>query len=160
MPTGFTQLLNHTNGGQYDRAIISAKILDGTEGPLTGMSGDSNEMRWVAACFRPDAAIASFNFLGGNGIFSDANPAAQTITASGATKPVLLIGQMSTFWASGQPISPRSTSPAMDELSGYNDSHYVHYKIYSTSDTPVNHSYDMDDEGFGNVLQSGYLTFN
>lgn len=151
VPTDFTSLVN-TFGG-VSRHITSAKILTGGETAVTGMTG-AGFKHWVAAVFRPSVTYSSLTANSSNDELTNGNPTSQTITASGETNvPILLYGQMYSDIA----ISPRTTSPTMDEIAGAATVHYAHYKIYNSG--PVNHSYDMDDEGALNVLQSGYLDF-
>lgn len=152
VPSGFTGLQdNQVSGG----GIISAKILVGGETTVTGLAG-SAEQRWIAATFRPTVAISGFAWNDPAGASADTNPAVQTINAAGATPPVILLGQM----AAGSAVSPRTMSPALDELNNHaQTNHFAHYKIYNPGDTPADHTYDMDDEGNQNLLQSGYLTF-
>jgi hypothetical protein len=155
VPSGFTALQTNGSAG-VGGGIISAKKLDGTETTVTGLNGDNDEL-WIVATFRPTGPFASFAWNSGNGEnVNSANPASQNIVALGATVPVILLGQMC---ASGT-ISPRSISPAMDELNSHsNVNQYAHYKIYNPGDTPASHTYDMDDEGNQIVIQSGYLSF-
>ena len=47
----------------------------------------------------------------------------------------------------------------MSEIAGFAGNHFAHYRIIASGDTPDNNTYDMDDEGDRNTLQSGYLTF-
>ena len=91
-----------------------------------------------------------------NGELTDGNPVSQTITSSAASPlPAIAYGQMANLKAAT--VSPRTHSPAMTELTTGDVFHYAHYKIYATTDSPADHTYDMDDEGGSNLLQSGYL---
>lgn len=152
LPDLFTQLVN--NGGVNTRAIISAKILDGAEGALVCMDGDASD-RSVTMVFRPDAPISAFAANSINGQATGGDPSVQTIAAAAAASlPIILLGQM---YSSGT-VDPRSVAPAMIEVVGVVN-HFVHYKIYGSADTPLDHTYDMDDEGTANAIQSLYLTF-
>lgn len=155
-PSGFTKLMTATLLGS--RMSLFAKILTGSETTVTGLDGDSSvDRHWAVATFHPDFPISGFsNGMTPNSEITNGNPAAQTITAaSSPSKPIIVWGQMNT---SGS-VNPRTTSPVMNELTTMDAQHYAHYKIYSSSDTLVNHTYDMDDEGNANMLQSGYLVF-
>lgn len=148
-PADFTRLGNNIGvSGHFSE--IAAKILVGGETTVTGYNADIDES-WIAATFHPSSPITGFAWNSPNEQGTTGNPSAQTITA--ATPPIILLGAM----GSSGTINPRTTDPTMDELTSGSD-HFGHYFIYNPGDTPVNHSYDMDDEG-SNLLQSGYLTF-
>ena len=135
------------------RAKIFYKILTGSETSVTGLNGNNSE-RWIVLVLRPDATITAVTDNDtSNNQATTGNPTSQTITASGESAPVVLYGHM---YASGT-VSPRSTSPAMTELTS-GATHYSHYYLYNSGDTPADHTYDMDDEGT-NFISSGYLTF-
>ena len=158
-PAGFTKLATFASSeGWWERASVFAKKLDGTETTVTGLNGP-NGTRWIAATFHPDSPFLSFaNGMTPNGEWTNGNPASQTITsASAASLPAMLWGQMS-LWSSVT-ISPRTTSPAMSEIAGAVGNHFAHYRVIAYGATPDDNTYDMDDEGNSNVLQSGYLTF-
>lgn len=151
-PSGFTRLITTSIGtATACKGIISAKILDGSETTVSTMN--DSEDGAVGLVFRPDQPFTAYAAQGMNGEATQGNPASQTIAANEAsTTPVILIGHM----AARGTISPRSVSPAMDEIAD-GTSHYVHYKIYNTA--PQAHTYDMDLEIEANVMQSLYLTF-
>jgi hypothetical protein len=154
-PSGFT-LLDYQGSGSVG-AAMSAKILTGSETSVTGMdrSNLSGDVSWIAAIFQPSAPLASLtaNLFAGNGTSGD--PSISDIAAAGATPPILVLGQMSALGA----ISPRTTSPTMNEIQGAGTYHFGHYLIYNAANVPANQSYDMDDEGLRNILQAGYLSF-
>lgn len=156
-PSGFTQLISDVASGIDCRAQICAKRLTGSESTLNGYNSATGHYI-LALIFRPSLSFSSFTFHSGGAASTqivDYDPSSQLINSSAATTiPVLAFGQM----GSSLTIDPRTVSPAMDELGSVNN--YVHYKIYNIGDTPVDHSYDMDDEGSSNTLQSGYLTFS
>jgi hypothetical protein len=66
--------------------------------------------------------------------------------------PVIGVGHVS----SSNAVSPRTNSPAMTEIAGPSTGHYAHHIIYGTPSTPLDNTYDMDDEGNPNIIQSGY----
>ena len=159
-PSGFTKLITTaTPGGWYGRASVFAKKLDGTETTVTGLNGP-NGTRWIAATFHPDSPFLSFaNGMTPNGVIEQSSdPSVQTITsASAASLPAMLWAHMAVWNA--VTISPRTMSPAMSEIAGFAGNHFAHYRIIASGDTPDDNTYDMDDEGDRNTLQSGYLTF-
>lgn len=150
-PSGHTQAAMVTDGSA-SRATISYKILDGSEGSLTGLNGATAEDK-IYLVFRPSTSISTVIYNSAGASIPDTNPALQTIDPTGETSAVILVGQM----ASNGVIDPRSVSPAMDEVAGGATSHYAHYKIYNSS--PASHTYDMNDEGVNNALMSGYFEF-
>ena len=105
----------------------------------------------ILLVFRPDAPIttaahADPDQFTGNGI-----PAAQTVTASGGTPPLIVFGA----YSSSGTINPRTMSPAKNGEVANGTTRYIAWKIYNSS--PANVSVDMDDEGDGNTLQSCYI---
>lgn len=150
-PSGHTQAAMVTDGSA-SRATISYKILAGSEGSLTGLNGATAEDK-IYLVFRPSRTITTPTYNAAGAAIPDTNPSLQTIDPT-AEVAALLVGQM----AANAAVSPRSTSPAMDEVVGGATSHYGHYKIYNSA--PASHTYDMDDEGVNNALMSGYFTFN
>lgn len=155
LPSGFTSCQNNNSDSSTTfgdvRSIISAKILVGSETTLTGMNGGVDDF-WIVLVFRPSSAISAFAWTG-DGDARDGNPPEQTIVASAAAAPVILVGQMS----AGTAVDPRTISPTMTEVAGPSDHHYAHYRIDNSA--PQDTTYDMTDEGAGNVMQSGYFTF-
>lgn len=153
LPTDFVGLQDQT--GSNTRISLSAKKLDGTEGSLTGMDGTSTD-RKIAIVLRPNAAFTSFAWNSPNAEINTANPSAQTIALAGETALcAIAFGQMCE--TGGAAVSPRTTSPAMNEITGSDTSHYAHW-LLQTLGSYANITYDMDDEGT-NGIQSGYLTF-
>ena len=152
-PSGFTKII--TNSGNDTRGSIFAKKLDGGETTVSGLNSGGS-VWWIVAVFTPTSPFAAFaNGMTPNGEWTNGDPSQQTISLPAST-PALLFGQMGNRTVL---ISPRSVSPAMDELAGAVQQHYAHYKIYNPGDVPASHTYDMNDEGAGNVLQSNFLTF-
>lgn len=156
IPSGHTSLVTDTQtlGILGLRASIRYKLLTGSEGSLTGQDG-TNFVDKVYLVFRPSSAITTVTFNDGQFEAANVNPSSQATGAGSGTPPVIVIGQMGT---ETNPVSPRSTTPAMSEVVGGGTNHYGLYKIYNTS--PANQTtFDMDDEGNANTLQLGYLTF-
>jgi len=157
-PSGFTELIFEEAVADETSAKISAKKLTGSETTVTGFLGSTYDAL-IVAVFRPSSTFSSFNLSGSDSDITNSDPASQTIgSGAGSTIPVLAFGFMAGF----PEVSPRTISPAMDEigLTGGVPHMYAHYKIYNIGDTPANHSYDMDDEGDWNTILSGYLTFS
>jgi hypothetical protein len=147
-PSLFT-ILGRTNSSDL-YAGMYGKILDGTETTVTGMATTPT---WVTAIFRPDAPISAFavNSLLQQGTAS--NPTAQVVTSSAtASYPIINLCMLFT----NNTLSPRITSPTMNELSSGNTQMYGEYYIQTASAVDV--TCDMNDQGV-NVLQSLYLTF-
>lgn len=90
--------------------------------------------------------VGSVNFQDTSG-----NPSPQTVTASNATNPVVVIAH----YAASAAVDPRTFTPAADgEILGGSNRNYAKYKIYNSG--PQNVTVDMDDEGV-NYLGSFYL---
>ena len=101
--------------------------------------------------------------LGGNGTNSTAgDPAAQNVTAGSANPPLVVFGVYGAIGLSGT-VNPRTFSTTKDaEIEAVGDGTFSNdvdlwlaYKIYNTA--PADTSIDMDDEGTGNFLMSGYI---
>ena len=153
-PSGFTQG-HSTVLGSYTRGIISAKILDGTEGSVTGMNG-SNMNRKIGLVFRPSQPLAGFAFNGQRNAMADGDPSISDVLSGAASSfPIIVYGQMA---ASSATITSRTISPTMVEVAGAATNHYAHYLIYDAN--AADQSYDtVDSGGDANTLQAGYLTF-
>lgn len=152
-PSGFTNGMNDVTSST--RAMLSAKKAVGSEGSVTGMSETTDKK--IGLVFRPSTAFTSFAFGGTSTTVDDGNPANRTSAVSGAgTYPVLVLGHMGVMTATT--ITGKSISPEMSELSGSDAGHIAHYLQYSGSAADVT-AYDKNDDGSGNFLQIGYLTF-
>jgi len=139
------------NVGAWGKVLASGDI--GASVQFISASDSANGI--IAMVFRGNQAIASF--AAGATFGSQAttgDPTTQVIASSlGAGNDVLALAHYASFNA----ISPRTASPEMNEISGANTTQYAKHKIYSATDQPVDHTIDMDDEGAGNFLQSGWL---
>ncbi len=136
------------------RWTLSYKIADGSEASasLTGMTtGSGSFANKILLCFRPDIPATSAVSADPDATITDANPSAQTVTASGGTAPLIVFG----CYASTGAVNPRTMSPAKDGEMSSGTSFYVAWKIYNSS--PADVSVDMDDEGNNNMLMSCYI---
>lgn len=157
-PSGHSNKINSSGG--FARAMVSTKVLTGSEGTIAGMVTTATSVnRKTYLVFRPVDPVSTITANDTAGQVTAGNPTGQTINAaSTGSYPTLVIGQMCTSFAS---IDPRSVSPAMNEIENDKDSdlgQYVHWKLYLESAS--DHTYDMDDENEDNGLQSCYLTFS
>lgn len=93
-PTLHTVLLNATGSGDISRAerlMVSAKILDGTEGAITGMNGLTEFT--IGIVLRPSIPIASFaNAVAWDEDIQNGNPGARSITIDTETEALVVIG--------------------------------------------------------------------
>lgn len=153
-PSGFTD--GNIDTSALERIILSAKIAAGSEGSVTGM--DAAVDKKVGLVFRPNNwTIGSFTFNDMQGTVVNGDPAAKSSAAgSAASYPVLVFGHMGTMDAST--ISGKSVIPSMNELAGPDAGYFAHYLIYPSSAADLT-TYDKGDDGSGNFLQCGYLTF-
>lgn len=154
-PSGFTTLYEGVT--LPTKAIVSAKLSDGTETVITGMDGGVADSK-IIDIYRGDISFTGFspqNFAEASSAVG--NPASQTISSSGGTVPLLALAFYYTLNGSGI-INPRTFTPAKDgETASADQSHYSAWKIYDVDETPVNHSVDMDDEGTSNRVIKGYV---
>lgn len=150
VPSGFTSIVNTTSANV--RQIASYKIADGTEASasLTGMNGDVINAKALYV-FRGNVAISAVNVSTPNSEATDGNPASQSVTASGGTPPLIVLG----CYGSSGAVDPRTFSTTKDGEINPSTALYLAYKIYNVS--PADTSIDMDDEGVNNILQSFYI---
>jgi hypothetical protein len=109
-------------------------------------------MAKAIAVFRGSTAASSVTVASVNAEVSSGDPAAQTVTASAGTTPLVVIGAYSTIFAS---VDPRTFAPTKDGEIAVGTAAYLAYKLYNS--TPADVSIDMDDEASDNALQSCYL---
>lgn len=159
-PSGWTQALASTGLSQGAisgsmRQVVSYKVLtnaDITAGSVTGMTANDRVKRMLA--FIPDASITTVTPGSWNQELTSGDPASQTVTASGQQTPLVVFGMI--FDNNAAPAFS-TESPAFDATGTVTDGCGIRvgYKVYNSS--PSNHSVDMNDEGGGNALVSGYL---
>ena len=159
-PSGFTQITTVTQGGSSNtRVTTSYKVANGSEASatLTGMTGTGGQGK-VLLVFSGNIAISSIVTGDIDQAITDSDPAAQTITASGGTPPLIVFAA----YTSSHSIDPRtftvSGSSAKDgevEASGTQMDVWLAWKIYNSS--PADVVADMDDEGFDNGVETFYL---
>lgn len=158
VPSGFTKVFGALEAGYSCRCVMSYKICGGSEiGSFAGMTdepvfGFNDPIPYMSLLIlrgsSPIVTAAPSTF---NGQVTTGNPSAQNVAASGGTPPLVVVAG---YGASGA-VSPRTFSPSPDgEISPGAQSH-LGWKIYNSS--PSNTTVDMDDEGTGNALSSGYI---
>jgi hypothetical protein len=151
VPSGYTQLLTISNSAS--RVVLSYKIADGTEGGnnVTGMTTPGG-VRGGIVVYRPNRSIVSVSGSDPALEITSGNPVSQTVNASVAIPPVIIIGL---YWALSGAIDPRTMSPAKDGEVNAGTTFYLAWKLYASS--PQDTSVDMDDEGFSNIVFSAYV---
>ena len=154
VPSGFSTIFNN-NGTMTYRGIASYKILDGTEAStsLTGMN--ETEESKILVLFSAGAASVAEQDV--DSAYSASNPSAQTVTASGGTAPLLVLGFAATRGSA--PTAFDTASPAFDAEVVYTPASpylMLGYKIYNPGDSLSNHSVDIDDYG-AQILGTCYL---
>lgn len=154
LPAGFSFLATTTIGnGSNDswKATSGYRILDSTA-TLTNFM-DAEDSRIVILVFRGSRSIISVTPSSWNGQSTTGNATSQTVSASGQSTPLLVIGcagsinSATTFSTASPAFDAQVVGPDSDQRMGYN--------IYNT--TPANHSIDINDLGNDNHLHSGYL---
>ena len=106
--------------------------------------------------YRADQIIGSLEASTPSTELTDANPSAQTILAGAASPPLVGFASYSNL-STATAVSPRTMTPAKDgeiDVTGSGDTYFAR-KLYNAS--PANISVDMDDEGDGNALGSGFI---
>lgn len=158
VPTGWTQIGSPLDNGSTRKWIVSYKILvSGDPGsPVSGMGGDSNTDEVDKVMFVFSSSTGSFTSATSstwNGQQTTADPTSQTVSASGQTTPLIVLGQSFCSNAAG---AFSTASPAFDSTVANGSTHMLGgYKIYNSS--PSNHTIDQNDLGATNCLRSGYV---
>ena len=155
IPAGWTGIagVSRTFLDQTRRSRHCCKVLtaeDISAGSITGISG-STEAK-VMLTFRPNGPISNIIASTWNVEATAANPAAQTVTASGQSVPLIVFGAAGAI-QTGAAFS--TASPAFDATVLANSRLRVGYKVYNAS--PANHTIDMNDLGSDNQLASGFI---
>lgn len=149
-PSGWTLVGSYkTLDANKTTLAIWYKIADGSEASSTVSSWFSGDFAALISSltFRADKAITSAAGFDYEAIYTNADPSAQTVNASGGTAPIIVVGY------SGN--GTLTLSPTEDGSVDSGFSAYRSWKIYlsSPSDTTV----DTSDNGSGNTLQSCYF---
>lgn len=154
-PTGFTQISAlGSSGGVNQAATSSYKIATGSEsGAIDNLYNQASGNIHGVVVFRGNTPITSISLQSVNSQGTSGNPTPQTVTASGGTPPLIVLGF---YTASTADIDPRTFSPAEDGELLVSNRHSIKWKIYNVGNTPSNHSVDMDDEA-NQILASCYL---
>jgi len=150
VPSGFTALANGDDGGAT-RLRTSYLVLGAAPGgtSVTGMDGSPDSK--VMLVFRPSITASSIATPTWNSQGRSGNPDPQTVSASGQTPPLVVIGVASS--TGGSPAFS-TQSPAFSATVTQGNV-IVGYTIYNL--TPLDQNVDMSDLGSVNVLQSGYI---
>lgn len=150
IPSGFTSLANASSESSL-RLRTSYRVLGAAPGgtSATGMDGDFTDQK-IMLVFRPNQPASSIAIPTWGAEATQNNPSAQTVSASGQTQPLVVIGAAAT---SGSPAFS-TASPAFDGTVTQGLL-IVGYKVYNTA--PSDHTIDMNDLGSRNVLESGYI---
>ena len=159
VPTGFTSIFNMTGGSTYtNRMTGTYKIAASGDGgkTITGMNGDFNDK--VIAVFRfGPTGIQTVTVSTPSTEFSVVKPAAQTVTVSGISVPLIVFGcyRQSTT-QTGQTMSPTESGTISSTRSPPIN---IRYKLYGNGSVPANATIDEADGGT-NFLASFYIKLN
>lgn len=154
-PTGFTQIDTRTvvSGAAFRafRQTLWYKKAVGTEtGNLTGMNANINLKAMLV--FRGNIAATTITVGSATGVGGiDTDPGDASVTASGGTPPLVVIGAYGSTGA----ISPTTFSTTKDGEVNPSTLLYLAWKIYNSS--PANTTVGMDDEGNANTLNGCYI---
>jgi len=160
VPAGWTSVgsLFRMTGGSFNRVGVRAsrKILVAGDisASITGMNGILNEAK-VLLVFRPTGGtITTVDASTVNGQATSADPASQSVVASGQPIPLIVIGGASSH---GGSAAFSTASPAFDATVVTTGNGWLRggYKIYNSA--PADHTIDMNDLG-NNGLISFYLS--
>lgn len=156
VPDGFTPISKVDSSGT--RGLAGYRICDGEEaGSIAGLDGDGSR-RTILLVFRGDIPITGVAASTWNAEATSGNPSSQSVLASGAAVPCVVIG-----WVHQQTSAAFSTAtPSFDAVveyqSGPTQDADAGYKIYNTS--PADHTIDAADTGTWNILMSGFIEFS
>jgi hypothetical protein len=150
LPSGFTSLANTLAEGDA-RLRTSYRVLGSSPGgtSVTGMNGATSNAK-VMLVFRPSITALSIAVPTWSGEGRSGDPANQTVTASGQTPPLVVIGVAGTTGTPSFNVQTPAFSATVTQ-----GGIIVGYIVYN--DTPLNHTVGMADLGSRNVLQSGYI---
>jgi hypothetical protein len=152
-PSGFTSVVNHALSPA--RSMVSWKVMTSVDilaGSVTGMSGSNSSNKCIAA-FRADRPITSVTASTPNGEATSGNPSPQTVAASGGTAPLIVLGNArgeANVVLSGTLVSGGTA------VNGSNNTARGYFQIQNSS--PSDLSFDMNDSGAFNIMQSFYLS--
>lgn len=158
--TGFSAISLYNTLPSNDLAIFTwAKIL--TESDInvnitgTNTSATSGYRRKTLLFFRKTSDVGPVNSFTVKDIKNQGtqgDPTSQVITSGSGTKPLVAFS----IFRSTTGLSGQSFTPVADDNISNGTTVQVSYKIYNSTDTPVNHTVDMADTG-NNMMQSFYL---
>ena len=151
-PTGFTDIPTSLTGTNT-RISCKYKIADGTEdsSTITGMNGDNQNAK-VLLQYRANIPLTALSASSLIGVITDANPAVQTLTASGGTGIVLGITS-----ASAQTAITTDTISITPDHDINTASSILIVDDYIQASSPADYTWDMGDEGNRNGLVGFYL---
>lgn len=149
-PSGWTFVGDNFDGAEYPEGASYVKVLtSGDAGSTVSATISSTLYDWTAfvSVYRPDIPAVS---VVAKSFVSEDGPAALgplTITSSDDSGSALIVYG----WAAGRPVNQNPTetmSPAPDAyVTGGSSNGDIAYKLYSTSDTAVNHTWSTTDAG-------------
>ena len=157
IPSGW---LSAVTGGDGSNARIAMRYkMLGPSDPgatVTGIDAETDDK--LMLIFRPNVQLTTVTPTDMVAKMTSNNPSSQTINASGATTPLIVVGcgmkyaDTMSFSTESPSFDATETSADQDALAGYS--------IYNIGDTPVDHTVDINDFGLNNGLCSGYFLFD
>lgn len=159
VPAGFSSL--QTSAGAFTRVTLSMKIAAGDESgiAISGMLGTFDTPK-VLLVFRPTGVISSIaasTFLEQT---TDGNPTAQAIAAAGHAAPLIRLAVAAL--GSTSATAPAFSAGTFDATVARNGVSFAGglragYAVQNTS--PTDDTPDIGDNGSGNCLMTGWLSF-
>lgn len=149
-PSGWTEAGNNFSGTEYPEGASYVKVLtSGDVGNTVSATVNSAAYDWTAfvSVYRPNVeavSVSAKSFVSEDGRFA-LGPL--TITSSNDSGSAMIVYG----WAAGRPVSQNPTetmSPAPDAyITGGSSNGDIAYKLYSKTDTAVNHTWSTTDSG-------------
>jgi hypothetical protein len=151
-PSGFTNRIStQVDGGGTGTGMLSDKKLTGSEGSIAGMNAGTESK--IGLVFRPSTPFTNIVPSTPTSQHTAGNPGSQSISPSGETSAVIVIGIAGSM--GGLDAAFSTTTPAFDTTIDSPDLDLrVGIKIYNSS--PQNHTIDMNDLGPNNWLAGIY----
>jgi hypothetical protein len=156
IPSGFTQLQSSTI--DFARTTMSYKVFDGSEdgSSLTGMNGNASNAK-ILLVFRPNGTISSVGLSTFLQETTNGNPASQAIAASGQSAPLIRLACAAVGSNSTPPPFAAGTFDATVTKAGSFSAIRAGYTVQNSA--PSDDTVDVGDNGNGNCLISGWMSF-
>jgi hypothetical protein len=159
VPAGFTELITVTNAAR--RITISQRVANSTTAgtTLTGMLGGTATLKTLLALSTNKTnPTVTFGTMQSSGL-TDGDPPAVSVNASGQTAPLAVLG----FFSASNLVEPNIVGAnninyaENAESIGASPNLLVSYSIYNYAPPSGSITFDMPDEGTGNLINAVFF---